>query len=401
MKKLFKSAISLILALTMVLSCASAFAYEKGEYVKWNWDKFDVYDNYLYLGEIEEGKNTVNTDEYWNCVNFDAEKAGFYLFEMSYEDCYEIGVSEKVENGKPINYANLLTDEENNQFIAYLAEGEAFVSFSTETHKHNITVSYFGSEITQLTFAEGTFENNILDCDFWLSENAGGDGFGMYIETINLTFDNSKNFTAKDCKWSFDSFELTNDTYTTDFVLGNYSEEINMTTCEILDYVDKVEISNVEKYLYAVEYFDGSLEADFWNRGIESEKITITFKNSETKTVDFPYGMFDETYVEFPNGKEYALWVNGNTRLTVVIGYERVLTLDCETVEADLNQNLEYLKEELGYDVYFIKLNLDRFFSGLISTRPVVNLWCLSDAMDYIGDMFSSIGEFIGYYIGF
>lgn len=368
MKKTFKTILAAVLAFTLVF-CAfvPAFAFEQNDTVEWCFCSYEYVDTYNYAGELSEGEHELILNDTYNCFKADFEKSGFYLLTFDQELVNRILVSKTVHNGMPCSEANVLFSEEGGKAIVYIPDEETYIGLwmVSDLTVADIEISYYGYEIEDVAFKDGLFENVIYGEDFRIFADENRISFWSYAEVI---FENGEKYCA-DYGW-FDfvlNGEIAYGENEVTYVFGDYSEEITITVCYAMNYIQKIEITNLENYLHSVRYYDGTLESDFEYGALEGEGVTITFWDGTTEVIE-EFDVYD--MVQLPNGRYYEMNImeidNGDSvEFAFSVAGQILLSRKCELENAGLLQNIERLKENIHRQTKWIVYEIREFVNAL------------------------------------
>ncbi|MBQ7122546.1 MAG: hypothetical protein IJO03_09825 [Clostridia bacterium] len=411
MKKTMKSIIAATLALVMLLCSVPAFAYNTGDTVEWLVSRYEYMDSYLYAGELKVGNNTVTCEKNNICCNINVDKAGYYLF--TGDEMGDVYISENIQpDGSPQGYIDVLEvyESEKNESVVYLPEGESFIGFYTNdsTDKTEITVSYFDEEITAVEFEENSFKDLIFWEDYWISPTDDGEKIGMYRDA-KITFSNGSVYEVCFGKFAFDYEMISENEYNLTVILPGYTEEFIMTCCEVKDVVKNVEITNIDKYLNSVLFYDNTACSAFEDDALKNEKMTLTFVDGSTYTIDSVYDFVD--YVDFPNGRGYEMFIfdvveeNGSVKLVVEIAEQSVAEFECKVRKASFFENLSVLADNITENLNLIKYEYDMFTCVLNAEDADVNeiVESIKNLIDIIkresADVYEKVINFADFYI--
>ncbi len=413
MKKTIKTVI-LVLVLIMVCGTVSAYAFNAGDVVEWGetgyGGEIQGVRPCVYEGTLTEGENILTRNGNLCCREFRAEKDGYYSVEY---DRYEIGwieVSERLEDGKPIDAREMFESESaKEQTLVYLEKGTHFISYllldGTETAV--MKIGYQNTEIADLEFAEGTFDNLVLGADVWYSEGSGEPGYGMNTE-VTVIFNDGKEYKLNYAKIILSTGEyLENGENEITLSLFDYSETQTITLYTADYYIEDIEVENLEKYLNSVKYYDGSYESAFED-GIDS-KVTIRFNDGTEVSWN---GIGKDATVPFPNGRFYTLWVienaysqKGEVELGFEIAEEYFGIGECKVRNATFAENAQKLLKYIMLQADRIQYQFEDFgralTEGRIESAEHFMRWMASlsaTVTDHGGYAVEEIKEFCGYY---
>ena len=149
-----------------------------------------------------------------------------------------------------------------------------------------------------------------------------------------------------------------------------YREEATISIIEITDVIESVEFSDLEKYSYLTEYYNGSIYAP----QMEGETVTVTYTDGTSETLNNfdGYGYLEKS--GYPVESIYEE-VDGKWIVAICVAGQNMLEAECVFESATLAENLIEYK--------------DSVFDGI--------QYIISWASDYLDDIFtaSSLGEAI------
>lgn len=414
MKKLIKT-VAAVLAVIMMFGSISAFAFNVGEVIEWGetgcYGEIQGYRPCVYEGTLTEGENALSRNGLLCCREFYAEKDGYYSIEYNRNEIGWFDVSEKTENGVPIDdremFESQTTDE---QTLVYLEKGTHFVSYllldGTETAV--MKIEYQNVKISDIKFEEGTFDDLVLGADVWYSEGSGEPNYGMNIGAT-VVFTNGKEYDLNHAK-----FVLGTDGYLengeNEVTVGIFDyTEPKILTLYTVDYlIEDIEIENLDKYLNSVKYYDGSYDSVFED-GIDG-KVTVKFNDGTAVTWK---EIKSNATVPFPNGRFYTLWViedsyseEGKVKLGFEIAEEYFSIGECKVREATFAENSEKLEKyillQLDRIKYYFSDFLEAVEDGRVNTVEELFSWILSlsrTISEHGGYALEEIKVFCDYYI--
>lgn len=414
MKKIIKT-VALALVLIMICGTVSAFAFNVGEVIEWGetgcGGEIQGYSMCVYEGTLTEGENTLTRSGLLCCREFNAAKDGYYSIEYNRNEIGWFDVSERLENGSPVDTKELLESEsENEQILVYLEKGTHFVSYlildGTETAV--MKIEYQNVEISDLKFEEGTFDDLVLGADVWYSEGSGEPGYGMNIGAT-VVFTNGKEYNLNYAK-----FVLGTDGYLengeNEVTVGifDYTETQTLTVYTVDYLIEDIEIENLDKYLNSVKYYDGSYESVFED-GIDG-KVTIKFNDGTAVTWN---EIKSNATVPFPNGRYYTLWVIENSYSKegkVEMGFEiaeKYFSIgECKVRKATFAENSEKLEKYILLQADRIKYHFEEFYNavagGRVDSVEKLVSWVISfydTVTEHGGYAAEEIRTFCDYYI--
>lgn len=403
MKKTTKTIIATILALTLVFCSIPAFAYDVGETVYWE-DRIHTYvDPYVYRGEMTEGTTYVAANAWDSCCKLNLEKEGFYLFSYDTDEITELDFSETVDNGVPCGRADVLSNTEEGKTVAYVSDAETYVgvNYVGGIEGAEITVSYYDSEIKDIEFEEGAFEELLFAQDFKLTDDENVVKMEINAE---ITFENGEKFTVE--RGDFDvevDGSVGRGDYDATVSYHGYSEEVEMTIRLASDYIAKIEIDNIEDYLYVVEYPNGEWVSGFAEEKFEYEKVTVTFHDGTTDVIE-RHDIYDR--YNLPNGRcydmDYIIVKNKDGFDFVVrVGGQNLLVEKCEVRKASVFESLSYISEFINMHLdricYMFKDTLNGIKTGNVSVFAIFTFFSSEFMRNELGYIFDGLADFVNY----
>lgn len=378
-KKTFKSVIAMLLAVILSFGVVStAFAANVGDIIEWTYEgdygEYTGIDRYTYKGELAEGTNTVKGEAYEAlCYTFNAEKSGYYLF--SSENGLVINVSEEIRNGAPYGYLTGLYGEGEDIYASgddyelfYIPEGTAYtaVNYYGDYANGKLEIEYIGAELTDVSLDENALKDLIKDYDFGYGSGRGFD----FRTDATFTFDGEKETVLEGAFIRLDTLEggevkEGENTVKTINTFG-IEKEYTLTCYSINHYVQKVEITNLDKYLTCKRYYCDDMFDSFGfytdnnGKGIAGETLTVTLCDGSKQS--FVLDWSEEIKVELPNGREFNVYMgenyppyNDTVCFEVMICGVTVLEKECAVIEATAKENLDILKHRIENRIFYIR----------------------------------------------
>lgn len=412
-KKALKSIIALALALILSLGVVStAFAANVGDTIEWTYEgdygEYTGVDTYTYKGELGVGPNILSEENLADiCFTFDCEKAGFYIFRSS--DKLNYNVSEEIRNGAPHGYADCLygyfsADEEDDYDcykIFYIPEGTVYTAvyaYSEYIPQDTIRIEYLGAELTDVSLDENALKDLIKGYDFGYGSGKGFD----FRTDVTLTFDNEYEKTLEGAYIRLDTLDGSEvvegeNTVKTINTFG-VEKEYTLTCYPITHYVQKVEITNLDKYLTCKRFYrEGMFDSfgfytDNGGKGIAGETLTVTLSDGSTQS--FVLDWDEEIVVKLPNGREVNVYMGENYRpyedkayFVVMICGEFVLEKECTETEATAKENLDLLKRRIGNKISSLKNWMNLYMHWLGESESVI------EALRNVGAIFDVVSS--------
>ena len=432
--KTAKKLTALFLCLAMLLSVGviGAGAIEKGDEIEFTYtdDDGDTFNYiYSYQGTLTEGLNSFPNNYDYEAYSFDAEKAGYYYVVSSF--C-SVDIAEKCENNTAsgrIKQEDWLHDSNSNiGSLFYLPAGTSvfLINNRAEYYSSSVYIEYYGEFESfsvpdkEVCYLSG-YDFGIIETD-----NNGSTQYEYYFYpfALDFHFSNGKTlFSDRDFSEHFYSdSKMVNgeNVLIADFV--NEKLQIKLDLYEISYFVEKMEFSNIDKYLNYKEYYNG--ECEYPNYGsYDTETVTVTFTDSTKK--DFEYFVYYDmeiiyTSIALPNGKTFMPdfcffpTKNGTKKLVVFNSYFKDFSNDCyedsslETVyfeadctatKASLSENLMLLKKNITYHIEdipsLIRWNLIGMLEAYDSADAMKHfIWLFVDPAYEIRDILNEISLF-------
>lgn len=273
-----------------------------------------------FKGNLKLGNNHVDFDDgadtYY--VNFTAEKAGYYLFICDRKDIQSfawIFVPENSENGEIKDFYRAQLNSDNNGQLYYLDPGEhtLLVSRTPDIVSSDISVEYFGEEITDFHIEQEDLDNVILGYNevrridnerllftahdmTELEEGRYGNCFRTKIFfSSGKVYDMGKTglgYRVKDGK-------LKEGKNTVTFMFADFlgfDKEFEITAHYPTDYVKDIKVSNLDEFKTVKINEEG-----FVYEKPENFDVTVTFADGTKETFD---GVTWDRFIKLDNGKE-------------------------------------------------------------------------------------------------
>lgn len=416
MKKTLKSILAVTLALILSFGTLTAFA-ETSETLEWYFEYDEVTLEYEFFGELTEGVNEISTDSDVNSRYYTMDtKAGYYLFskgDYSQENfIWNVITPEEIRDGIAYNAEDTILDwwepvsedseEELGYFIYKFDAGETIIGVDVITvpgsEAPELTIEYLGECITDFDVKEKEF---VLGYDVYI------DSEGWISSDLTLSFSGGKTIDAKNVGLEFTCGEIVEGENTLTFEIDGFEKDFIVTVNSVDHYIKSAELSNAEKYSKLYIDYNG----EYWYYPVNDEVVTVTFTDSTQKDVFINDGF---GYVEFPNGKEYPVFVyidcdyDDNCYLYIVScekvinKYEGEITKYNFIENGDiLADNNKYEFEEFLNDLYwglneaFMYNTIADIFNSLFGT----SFDTLIGISDLFNDLFRNIMTFIKFYL--
>ena len=419
------TAIFLCFVMLLGIGITSASALEIGDTVEFECLSEDPYggSNYSktwkYSGIAKEGINTFESSEseFDLCFEFNVEKAGYYTVTYRSSDDFDALFAETYENNVARNFADFLDNSYDDEYgtwyfskIYYLEEGVSLLNVHNDYYgssfEVNNTVSfkieYFADSITDVRFKDEKDKYLFEDYDYIYSE---GNTFEFYSEYI-IEFSNKK--TVED-HWVQCSFinELAKGENTVLMQLPGFEKEITIYYYETSDFVESIELGNIDNYLNAVEYYDGSYA--FYNLYYDNEQVTVNLKDGTKQTFTYHDG---DNYITLPCGIDLYVSIYHTSDdfdesgvekpfLVARIGETRYIEKECNIEKVSFRRNfielLDSIKGFLEGFAHCLRYNNEQLLNdGDIANWVNANIY---EFKYYIPHIFNEISTFIRYYL--
>jgi len=427
--KTFKSVIALALALVLSLSVVStAFAVNIGETIEWTYEydygEGTVTFNPTYKGELVEGSNNIKGDAYASpCYTFNAEKSGYYLF--SSENGLFPYLSEEIIDGKPYGYADDVSgerkiDEDSGEYYSLFCIPEGIVyaeiGFYGDYADGTLEIEYLGAELTDVSIDENELKDLIKDYDIGYGSGKGFD----FRTDATFTFDGENEVLLEGAFLRLDTVAggevVEGENIVKTINTFGVEKEYTLTCYSINHYVQKVEISNLDKYLTYKRYYGEDNYGDFGfytsenGKGLSGETLTVTLCDGSTQSFVLE-SLYEEIEVELPNGRKVNVYMGGNYNpyedkacFEVEICGVTVFEKECTAIEATAKENLEELKSAIRIGMIFIEYEI-RFWTARVTEAESIGVaatyikFMIDSIFMRINDIFTEIGDCCGHLI--
>lgn len=370
MKKSFRNAIAMLLALVIACGSLTAFAQTPGD-IEWYFGDGEPW-VYSYAGELTVGEDNVlpPVSEIRNLyLTLKIEETGYY----------KITVDSDVWFGIPVEFAGgayegatdsmAFLDNVSPRYY-YLEEGETVIGFDLYEDKGVTVRADYVGDITDVEVDERYFEDLLLGYNLY--EGAEG-AYLIDVESAKVKFSSGDEL---ELAWAsiyiYTENELVKGENAVEIGLWGipYREEATISIIEITDVIESVEFSDLEKYSYLTEYYNGSIYAP----QMEGETVTVTYTDGTSETLNNfdGYGYLEKS--GYPVESIYEE-VDGKWIVAICVAGQNMLEAECVFESATLAENLIEYK--------------DSVFDGI--------QYIISWASDYLDDIFtaSSLGEAI------
>lgn len=342
MKKTLRAIIAAMLAALMAFSGLTAFAAaDTSDRLEWDFYGQSYY--YDYAGELTEGDNTLSYDSSeYVYFTFDVQNAGYYKISYEYENIDAwIGIPGRYENGKAYDEADISSCniENGHGIITRFEEGENLIilEYYYLVDTASLRIEFLGEEITEIKVESDLIYNYDIYTYEWDGENC----FDIEADT-EIVFSSGKTIKRYYISGTHENEITKGENILTAEYCGK-EFEITVNVYYVDEYVESVTVSNIEDYLYTIEYYDSY---DYFIPF--GETVTVTFKDGTTDSI--VYGDEDDI-ITLPNGRE--VWCNidydyDTNSLYVIVAGTYFAEYECETTPASLKENID----EMNYNNY-------------------------------------------------
>lgn len=404
MKKTLKIIIATVLALTIAFCSIPAFAFQYGEKVEWVDERQTYADLYAYSGEMSDGTFYYEAYERANCCKLNLENEGFYLFSYDPEKVTEIMVSSLVTDGHPQGWADVLYSADGGKALAYITDEEIYFGFAVADGVPGAVISatYYESDIRDIEFEDGVFDELIFAADFELTERENVVEMTLDAE---FTFENGEVFTVERGGFVIEADEaIGRGRYDVTVNYCGYGESAEIDVRLVSDYIAKVEIENLEDYLYVTEYYNGEWISGFASDSFENEKVTITFHDGTTDVLE-EHEIYD--YYCLPNGRHYEMWFlveknGGEFTFVFEIAGQIFVAEKCEYKRASVGKNFKqlsnYIELQTSWIIYWLKEAVNNVITGRESVFSLLTFFSHEGVRSSLGYIFEAMSTFRDYY---
>ena len=316
MKKFISLSMTVIAVISLfaaLFAQASAADAKTVRWAQWDYEKEKiVYSEMPVLGELKEGKNTVEINK--GVYSFTAPESGYYLFS---EVPSLIAASTKV-NGNAVSEAAsvvwnggamiVLCDNDNCYHVAYFDKGITYLDFydceTDAVSSGSVTFEYAG----EITSAAVDNETVYMGDEYepWDNPEEPDCFVGLYIPAT-LTFSTGKTFTTPQCYSVVKKIKSGRQIFNAELYDGHgFDLEINLIIPkELIDRIEYPEgfVPSADAYFSFWNYFDGD---PYYNY---PEYIKVYLKDGSVKTAyknreDYSSAWYG---VEINEGRQYDI----------------------------------------------------------------------------------------------
>lgn len=392
MKKAISSIISVFLILTLVFGSAiTVFAAEKESIVTSYGREFG------YAGKLELGKTNikVNNDELLY-YSFTAESDGYYV--ITYPKAIEgnqvavVWSLEKV-NGEYEEVDGCFTEPNFSLFRFESGVKNIGIIFAIEYEAQNaeIEIQYLGSELTDISFPDGTDYPLINNIDIMHNYS---EYYALNIKKFSLVFNSGKSkeivssyYNYLDCTVE-GSLKKSENTVVINFDDKQFTK--TLTVAEATDYVKKIEL--VGDNMKVVKYYDNRYDED------TTAQFKITYKDGSTVTakideeIDLKTGN-PNTYTLVCHYTEYGELEDSELFGAIRLAGHDYLELEVEICKASASENIKHFFEEIGDEFHYVS-NIGNEASKIFEQGSA------ADTLRQIGSFVSYVNNNFIYAIG-
>ena len=341
MKRTFRNAIAMILALVIACGSLTAFAQTPGD-IEWYFSEDSEPWIYSYAGEIEAGGEAtlppVTTEEYLY-LTMDVEEEGYYKIEVD-SDCWH-GIQE-IENGVCKFTIDSMMQDYNLPTVYYLEAGEYIIGFdlyeekavkvSTESLGDIVALEFDRSELEDRIMYYNIFEG--LDGSYLIGMDSIAVEFGCG-EKIAMNWASLSVYTDKELVKGENAVEI-------GLYGAIYREDATISLIDINDLIASVEVSNLDYYTNLTCYYNGDVYAPF----MEEETVTITYTDGTTETLTDFSGWADLEKYGYPVEVFYND-ESGEWELFVIVAGQIMVQKECTLTYASASENLVVYRESV------------------------------------------------------
>ena len=368
MKKTIRKILCAVLAFAMIFAAIPAFAAEINDVALWDGGciDFSCYDEYLYGGEITLGDNPINAE-----VDGEYSFLRFYEFNVPETGYYRI--SNYIGFGKidsegiihDANYPYTSCYDDGYFYVVYLEKGNVVAGYMFEEHNSTtLEIDYIDDEIEEIVFDKSIIADRIYNSDFYLNDS---NEFDFYDIDYSVVFSNGEKFEFEDVYLSFRmKDEPVNGKNTVYATFAGFEQEETATFYYIDYLVESVELSNVDYYLDAFEFYNGRYSfVDYYD-----EEITVNYTDGTSET--FVYGYDEEAGQKREItlfGNEYHVGIYHSEldlTLDVHIADHVFATYDCTPVKTNRISNYDYLIRNLKGDFEVFTNCMEYYWDGIV-----------------------------------
>lgn len=401
MRNTIKKIICALLAFAMIFAAIPAFAAEINDVALWDGGciEFSCYDEYLYGGEISLGDNHISADvdgeySFFRFYEFNVPETGYYRL-SDYADFGKIDSDGIIHD---TNYPFTSCYDDEYFYVFYLEKGNMIAGYLfEECDSATLEIDYIDDEIEEIVFDRNIITDRIYNSDFHLSEN---NEFDFYDVDYSVVFSNGEKFEFEDTYLSFRmKDEPVNGKNTVYALFAGFEQEEEATFYYIDTIVESIELSNVDYYLDAFEFYNGRYSfIDYHN-----EEITVNYTDGTSET--FVYGYDEEA------GQKREITLFGNEYFIAIYHSELSLTLevhladhvfntyDCTPVKTNKISNYDYLIQNLKGDFEVFTHCMEYYWDGIIHPAHmesfILSLRFFMGNFTRLGDMAKEIDSYI------
>lgn len=373
MKNTIKKIICALLAFTMIFAAIPAFAAEINDVALWDGGciDFSCYDEYLYGGEISLGDNHISSEvdgeySFFRFYEFNVPETGYYRF-SDYTGFGKID-SDGIIHDAGYPYSSCYDD--GYFYVVYLEKGNVVAGYVFEERDSvTLEIDYIDDEIEEIVFDKNIITDKIYNSDFYLNEI---NEFDFCDVDYSVIFSNGEKLEFEDVCLSFRMKDEPVNGKNTVYATFTGFEQEETATFYYIDYiVESIELSNVDYYLDAYEFYNGRYSFIDYN----GEEITVNYTDGTSET--FVYGYDEEA------GQKREITLFGNNHHIAIYQSELFLTLevhladhvfntyDCTAVKANRISNHDYLIQNLTSDFEVFTYCMEYYWDGIVNPEHV------------------------------
>lgn len=397
MKRTFKTAIAMLLALIMAFGSLTAFAATPAD-IEWNFDPEYENEIYAYAGELtvaDAVEVSSTADNNYVYYTFEAEENGYYMFSAYFDYIGWIGIPQEYENGvyygeKEYRYYA----EHESQLVYYLEAGEYVVGFDFyEEASEEIGIEFLGDivniaidedELNSLIYGARIYEN-------YASENGGA--YWLDTSSVTIEFENGKDITEEFASLLvFTDEEITKGEYEVEVGLRGfpYRQKATINVVDIKDIVAKVEIEDIENFTSVFYDYTG----EYSNLAMGYDKMTITYTDGTTEVIDSVYdsyplenGAWVDAYYTYDEDDNYCFFVD--------VAGENYIKEIC-TIEAET-----FIVNGAAYHAYNIARFMEAFIRFKINFENIFYSDSITESFECIRNLFADSASELFYTFAF
>lgn len=375
-------AIILCVATLFSLGAVNSFAIEAGDKIRLT-NEYGSMDYYLFCGDLKESINYVKfeiTEQYADkfCYNFTAAKDGYYIISADTDAIWDFSIQSYITEERLQDYF-LHFDDSKSYYVFSLKKGSYPVTLKINplyfSETLEINVEYFAESITDVTYDENEINNIIIGEYVFIGSSSG---YYLYND-FTVTFSNGETFTynisesSPLCAEPKGAWKEGENAVT--ICVHDYSKEATATARRITDFIEKIEIPGIDKYLLSHEYYNGYINDVYF--GDIPEEVIVTYTDGTSKSFSYYYDFEtndeDHLYITLPNG--VSVWMygdyetdknTGKRNFYVAIADHTYIYEECKTKPLSFDDNLSIFGDNMTTLVKNHFSDLSFYFEMLI-----------------------------------